>query len=452
MRNLSLNLRLCLLFTLTTVTIFGISAYISFIETKENIDEFFDTYQTVLARQLAAADWNGVKDGKHNHNFELLDELKGGEADDEAIGFAIFEQSGKLVFHDNENGKHFPFTKELKRFSNQRLDDDDKWRLLSIKTEDGNYIVTVGQELEFREDMAFDILEEFMAPWFAGFIFLIIVLILLTWKEFRPLRKLASTIAKRQGDDFSKIDTQQAPSEIRPLLSAMNLMLEKIETLREKEQSFIADSAHELRTPLTALKVQLEVAQMSEHNETLRKTALDKLGSGIERAAHLVEQLLALSRVDANSSLYSCNEPILWEKIIENLVLDYKDAAKAKDITFALRLKGNGPFERGNPMFATLLVRNLIDNAVKYSPQGAVIQITLKAKKLCVTNSGVTVDDAVLLRLSERFFRPAGQKENGSGLGLAIAKKIASLYGTDIAYSNVKSGFRVCVLKKADNF
>ena len=126
---------------------------------------------------------------------------------------------------------------------------------------------------------------------------------------------------------------------------------------------------------------------------------------------------------------------------------NYAEAAKKKNITLSSYIGATSPIVRGNHILAALLLRNLLDNAVKYSPNGAKITATVDNEEIAVVNSGTIVDEAVLARLSERFFRPAGQKETGSGLGLAIVKRIAGLYGCSLDFANTDDGFKAAVRK-----
>lgn len=219
----------------------------------------------------------------------------------------------------------------------------------------------------------------------------------------------------------------------------------------QKERSFISDSAHELRSPLTALKVQLEVAMLSENDPETLKKALSNLHQGIERSERLVEQLLALSRLEAASSGYAEEKnPLDWKALTDKAAEEQKEAADRKNITIATALAdGTAPFAEGNALLCSLLLRNLLDNAVKYSPDGAEISVSLGSGELCVFNGGARVEEEYLRRLSERFFRTPGQKESGSGLGLSIVKRIAEIHGCGVCFENTDGGFRVVVRRKA---
>lgn len=449
MKKLSLRLRLIVFFVTVSCIIWLVAGFASWKETREKIDEFFDTYQIALARQLATADWKNIASESQHITNQSVKNIHNADDEDEAIGFAVFDMSGKMIFHDNENGKHFNFLDAAGVFINQKIDDEDEWRIIRLKSTDGKYLIAVGQELEYRDEIAWDMAEEFMLPWAFGLVFLLLFIVVLMTVEFKPLNKLAQDLDGRDGNDLSPLAEEKIPQEIKPLIKAMNHMLKQIEHMMKRERSFVADSAHELRTPLTALKVQLEVAQLAADDEKTRTEALQKLEQGIERSARLVEQLLALSRIESFSSASSFkDEKINWEQISAAVFDEYKQAAKAKGIKLESDIAGEGPVEQGNPVLCSLLLRNLIDNAVKYSPENAVVLLNIRGKKMEVINSDTVVDEKIMEHLSERFFRPSGQKESGSGLGLSIVESIVSLYGCKVVFNNTESGFQVVVVSE----
>ena len=223
--------------------------------------------------------------------------------------------------------------------------------------------------------------------------------------------------------------------------------LTKAMKIEKMQSDFVANASHELRTPLTALKVQLEVLELSLDDKPARTEALKKLEGGIERASRLVEQLLALSKIDtASAAKLNEREIISWRQIWMQLKDDYRSEAEAKGIEIIEEFSGNGPIGEGNPVLCALLLRNLLDNAIKYSPNKAVIRAEIAEGSLKVINSDSCVDEKSLAKLGQRFYRPAGQKVPGSGLGLSIVKKIAEFYGCSVSFGNIDAGFVVEVL------
>lgn len=338
-----------------------------------------------------------------------------------------------------KTGKDFFFAPYVGNFIKQPVDGEE-WRIVWLASADGKYVIAVGQELDYRNDIVWEMTEEFILPWGVGICILLLLMILIITLEFRPLNRLASNLVRRSADDLSPLTEEKLPSEIRPLITSMNVLFEKINNMLERERGFIADSAHELRTPLTALKVQLEVLQLAQDDEYVRKEALLKLAAGIDRSARLVEQLLALSKAES-SQQSAIKEKIFWPQVISPLMDEYQEAAEAKHINLYYSDNGSGPFAEGNPLLAALIVRNLFDNAVKYSPDGAEVRIETGNGTLSVINTPAQVAEKHLSLLGRRFYRPAGQKQTGSGLGLSIVSRISELYGCTLHLRNVDNGF-----------
>ena len=443
MKKFSLKTRLMLMFTVVFVLIGAAAGALSWKETKESVDEFFDSYQMALARSLASADWSHVNSEIRAQTHRALKDIRDADDDDDAIGFAVFDNQGRRIFDDNEEGKEFSFNTQTGAFFNE-MNDDDLWRVIRVKSADGNFIIAVGQELEYRSDIAWDMIEEFMTPWLWGLAALLILMLLVIVREFRPLRRLVGDIKQRRPEDLSPLAADGLPTEITPLVGAVNGLLFKIENTFQRERRFVADAAHELRTPLTALNVQLEVLEMSADDQKSREKAVQNLSQGLKRAAHLVEQLLALSRLDASLAADEQKKEVLeWGKICRSIFDEYAEAAAEKNIKFVCEVGKEGPIDEGNPALAATIVRNLVENAVKYSPEGAAVSLKTTNGRLSVINSGVKVDEEHLSKLGQRFYRPSGQNEKGSGLGLSIVKLIAEYYGCALSFKNTEQGFCV---------
>lgn len=445
MKKLNLRFRLIIFSALISLTVFTTAGVLSWKECREKVDEFFDTYQIALARQLSTADWTHIVPEIQTVSDKLIEDIPNAENEEESIGFAVFNNSGKRIFHDGEKGRDFPPFGKTGSFGTERIDDED-WRVIRLMSTDEQYIIAVGQELDFRSDIVEEMFEEFMAPWGIGLAVLLAAIILMLTKEFSSLNRLAAQLKTRAADDLSPIDETNIPAEVTPLTREVNRLFGRIENMLQRERNFIADSAHELRSPLTALKVQLEVAQMSADNPAAIKESLHKLEQGIDRSAHLVEQLLAFSRIETGlNALPRDNVPLDWRQIAAQIKDECASAATAKQITVCEEISDPPPFQNGNPVWTALMLRNLVDNAVKYSPAGANVAITIKDGELSVFNSDITVDPEQLKHLGERFYRPAGQKIDGSGLGLSIVAKIASVYHCRTDCANTRDGFCVTI-------
>lgn len=448
MKKLSLRLRLILFFVIVSCAVWGCAGVLAWTETKEKIDEFFDTYQMAMARQLAGTNWNRIDKDIQKKTDNLLEDIQGADDEDEAIGFAVFDSSGRKVFHDDENGKDFAYQDISGSFVKQRVDGED-WRIIWIKSADGKFRIAVGQEIEYRDDMAWDMLEEFLTPWAIGLVILLLSVIGIISREFLPLRRLAKDIAVRKDDDLSPIADQNIPSEIKPLTNAMNQLLEKVNAVLQRERRFISDAAHELRTPLTALKVQLDVAKLSADDPKTLGITLDKLEQGINRSTRLVEQLLALSRLETSIQTGQIvAESLNWKFLCEQLTDEYRYDIAAKKLSLQISENGQGPFAEGNPVLVELMLRNLLDNAIKYSPQEAKIVINIGNSYIEVRNTDVQIKPQDLLKLGQRFFRVAGQNEKGNGIGLSIVKCIADFYACNLTFANPENIFCAKIERK----
>lgn len=446
MKKMSLRLRLIISFLIVSTCVWTAAAVISWQESRDQMDEFFDTYQLLLARQLSTADWTNLTADMQKKSNRLIENVDDdGEEEDEALGFAVFNRRGEMIFNDDENGRDFIYSPEASGFVNQKIGrKKDMWRIFWLTSADKNFTIAVGQELEFRDDAALELVEETLLPWLVGLSVLLLAVIWMVSRELRPLRRIADELSERDSDNLHPLSLSGQASEILPLIKAINTQFSRIEQMLQRERGFISDSAHELRSPLTALKVQLEVAQLADDDAAARHQALQKLNQGIDRSTRLVEQLLALSRLDSAAAAAN-DEPLDWPALVNAAVNEQLPAAEEKKINIKTSTDGSAPTTCGQPLLWALLLRNLLDNAVRYSPEEAQISIELKDETLSVTNSNTVVAAEYLPRLKERFFRPAGQKSTGSGLGLSIVERIAELHRCRVALTNDDGNFRVTV-------
>ena len=446
MKKMSLRLRLIISFLIVSTCVWSAAAVISWQESRDQMDEFFDTYQLLLARQLSTADWTNLTADMQKKSNRLIENVDDdGEEEDEALGFAVFNRRGEMIFNDDENGRDIIYSTAASGFVNQKIGrKKDMWRIFWLTSADKNFTIAVGQELEFRDDAALELVEETLLPWLVGLSVLLLAVIWMVSRELRPLRRIADELSERDSDNLHPLSLSGQASEILPLIKAINTQFSRIEQMLQRERGFISDSAHELRSPLTALKVQLEVALLADDDAAARHQALQKLNQGIDRSTRLVEQLLALSRLDSAAAAAN-DEPLDWPALVNAAVNEQLPAAEEKKINIKTSTDGSAPTTCGQALLWALLLRNLLDNAVRYSPEEAQISIELKDETLSVTNSNTVVAAEYLPRLKERFFRPAGQKSTGSGLGLSIVERIAELHRCRVALTNDDGNFRVTI-------
>lgn len=446
MSKLSLKQRLIVYFLFIAGVTWCISAFLAWNESREQIDEFFDTYQLALARQLSTADWDEVTVNTQKIADKVIDTLKNdGDEDDEALGFAVFDKNGKMVFHDNKKGRFFEYNDKASGFAQQSLGKKQKkWRIVWVKSIDGKYRIAIGQELDYRNEVALDMIEETILPWGIGLFILLLMCIWFIYKEFRPLQKIALDFDKRSADDLSSLEYRRIPKEVKPLIEAINGLLSKISKMIERERSFISDAAHELRSPLTALNIQLDVIELSQDDEKTKQKALKNLREGLVRSSHLVEQMLDFSRIEAQAESLK-KEEFLMRDVLLNVIEEQKFDAEKKDIKIVTKFNGVFGLKVGQRLLWSLLMRNLIDNAIKYSENGAEVVVEIYKDKMVFSNNKVEFNKKDVENLGKRFFRPAGQKNNGSGLGLSIVEKIALLHGCEVSFDVCDNVFKVVI-------
>lgn len=442
-QRLSLKLRLTLLFLVLSLAAWLAASVVAWQQTTHKLDKLFDTQQMLFAKRLLTMDIDELNAPARMR--EAPKKAKLGHLDDDVLAFAIYSTDGKMLLHDGENGQDIPYDYRRDGFENGQLKDDkDAWRFLWLTAPNGNYRIVVGQEWEYRQEMALDVVTSQLTPWLVALPLMLLLLIVLLSRELRPLKRLAHSLRHRAPDATEKLATDGVPTEVRPLLDALNHLFDRTQEMMTRERRFTSDAAHELRSPLTALKVQTEVAQLSLDDPAAQEKALAQLHTGIDRASRLVDQLLTLSRLDSLDNLDDIDAVPLAD-LLQSAVMDIYHHAQRAGIEIRLNIHAQVT-RSGQPLLLSLLVRNLLDNAVRYSPRGSAVDVTLNAQSFTVRDNGPGISPDALARIGERFYRPPGQDETGSGLGLSIVKRIAALHGMRVSLANVREGgFEVTV-------
>ncbi|HEY3986808.1 quorum sensing histidine kinase QseC [Cedecea sp.] len=443
----SLRTRLTVGFIVLTLAAAAFASTAAWYEARKSLNKLFDTQQLLFAKRLSVLDFDTMPNAESQlpRSKNMLKKHRG-KLDDDTLAFAIFTADGRLVLNDGDSGKGLTYSWHRDGFVDGQLEqDDDVWRLVWLTTPDGRFRIVVGQEWDYRNDMALDIVSAQLTPWLIALPLMLVLLIWLVSAELAPLRKLALKLQRRPPGDNSSLETQPLPLEVRPLVEALNQLFERTNAFMQRERRFTSDAAHELRSPLAALKVQAEVAQLAENDAQVREQALDHLHQGIDRASRLVEQLLTLSRLDSLAGLNDVQEVSL-QALLQESVMEAWHAAQRERVDIRLQMQEQPVIRRGQPLLLGLMLRNILDNAVRYSPAGSIVQVVLREHALEIIDNGPGVNPEYLPSLGERFFRPPGQLKTGSGLGLSIVSRIAALHGMQASFGNAEGGgFSVCI-------
>ena len=313
-------------------------------------------------------------------------------------------------------------------FSNVRAN-GTTYRIFSIQTD--NQTVQVAQDLAVRRSMASNLAFRTLGPIAVMMPILMVVVWWVVSGSLDPVSRVRRQVASRQADDLSPVSESGLPDEVRPLVQELNLLFGRVRTAFDAQQNFVADAAHELRTPLAALKLQTQSLERADSPEA-RQVAVGRLSAGIERATRLVEQLLVLARQEANAAP---RQAVDMAGIARRAVADLVGVAQARDIDLGLQ-RADAAEVQGQADALTILLRNLVDNAIKYTPSGGTVDVSVlmegRAVTVLVEDSGPGIPAEERERVFDRFYRVPGSDAAGSGLGLAIIKSIAERHGAKL--------------------
>ncbi|MDC7717987.1 ATP-binding protein [Vogesella sp. DC21W] len=385
------------------------------------VSELYDEQQQLFARQLyhtLPQLKSGASNARHEEN-----------ADHQAV--AIWDGQARALVADTDGMQLSPrpgFTGFV-----TSLHDKEIWRVYYYSGEQGT--VAVAQE----EGERWELMRGLLLTQLLWLIILPVAMLAIWWalgRGLSPLVLIRQQLQQRSTDDDTPLPTD-VPSEIRPLIDAMNQLIARVASTLQHERRFTADAAHELRSPLAGLRVQAELVQLLDE-PAARQAAIGKVLASVDRASHLVDELLALSRLEQQQTLPFA--PLSWPAIAEQAMAEVAAAATQRGTRLCLQLDGHGPLADGDASLLQLLLRNLLDNAVRYSPPGSQVALQIGPQQIQVLDNGPGIAAEHLARIGERFYRPAGQDASGSGLGLSIVGRIASLHRLQLAWHNRPEG------------
>ncbi len=303
----------------------------------------------------------------------------------------------------------------------------EPWRVFAARGGEGDVKVYVGERLGARGAILSAVMRSVLAP----LVVALPLLAALTWWAVRrgllPLRRLGEALGRRSPEATQPLVLADSADELQALVDALNSLFARIGRLIDAERRFTADAAHELRTPIAAIRAQAQVALAAE-DDASRRHALAATLQGCDRLTRLVEQLLVLSRLDARPP--ADHQSVDLAALARRTVAELAPQALERRQTVALEAPPHCEVPADETLLAVLL-RNLVDNAIRYSPAGAQVTLRLTAQDhrwhLAVDDSGPGLAPAELGRLGERFFRVLGSGESGSGLGWSIVRRIAEV-------------------------
>lgn len=377
---------------------------------------------------------------KKNLSDNATHESASDNDDFELIG-QIWDKNGKLVLSTHPE-KNIPLLSAsgiaTVTWQNQ------SWRTFSLPTKDNT--IQIVQSSDFREEASADIAESAVIP----IIVLIPALGLLIFGGvafgLRPLKRVAADLENRHADSMKPLVFQNLPTEIQSMVLSLNALLQRLSDSMEHQRQFIEDAAHELRTPLTALNLQAEIMSRSSDQHEISE-AIVNLKQGIARSTHLVEQLLSLAR-QQHVLKQAPFEIIELESLAKSVIEELIPIANSKNIDLGLA-STNMAYIRGNKQSIRTMLVNLIDNSIRYTPNGGTVDITVLTRThksiLEISDSGTGIPLADRDRVFDRFYRGLEHSVIGSGLGLAIVKSIVDSHQATIQLGDGKNGIGLSI-------
>jgi signal transduction histidine kinase len=313
------------------------------------------------------------------------------------------------------------------------------WRVFTLA--DASRTIQVAAPITVRSGRATAMALRILVPVLATIPLYGLLIWLIVGEGMKPLLQIAGAIRRRAPSSLDPLPERGLPEEVAPMVSELNALLGRLREAIDQQKRFTADAAHELRSPLTALQVQLDMLARARSPEESRE-ALESLRAGMRRAARLIEQMLTMARLEPEAAGETFTELDLGA-LAAAVAAELEPLAEAKRI--ALTLKQLDPVKvRGQAQALHTLVRNLVDNAIRYTPAGG--QVSLSVQKqgdlLCLqvddTGPGIPADER--LRVFDRFYRLPGSHAEGSGLGLSIVQQIAQAHGAEVSLAESAGG------------
>ncbi len=417
---------------LTTVVLVWIAAAaFTYYDAREEFGEILDAHLAQSASLLAVQASRELDEVETEH-APLLHKYS------RRVAFQVWENGRVLRLH-SANAPDQPLTERTQGFSDSVID-GHRWRVFSTWDESGKNLIHVAELTNDLDELAQDIAANLLKPLLFSLPLLAFLLWLAVARGLRPLVRLTAEVAQREPDNLAPLNAGTAPREVQPLIERLNRLFIRIDASLQKERRFTADAAHELRTPVSAIKAQAQVARAAS-TEAERNHALEKAILGCDRAAHLIDQLLTLARIDTLGS--EATETCQLRMIAAEVIASIAPMALNQNVRLELSA-GHDVTVPGNPVLLRILLRNLIDNAVRHTRPGTSVRIDVARERgqsyLSVADNGPGIPEAELGKVAERFYRPLGTNASGSGLGLSIVQRIAEIHAATLHLSAPEDG------------
>lgn len=450
---MSLRRRLVIILLCTLSGVWLFSATANYFDSRHQIEELLDAELAQSAQVLLALSDHELMEERlsgpttitiDEEQFIPRSELR--HRYNKRLAFQVWLGDSTLALR-SASAPQIPLSDVTRGYSDRQIA-NGPWRIFSLRHEKLPILVQVGERYDVRSGITNQIAMRMLFP----IIITLPIFAVIIWYgvgfAMRPLNRIAKDVATRALDHLHPVDYHHVPKEAQPLIHSLNNLLERLEKTLDGERRFIADASHELRTPLAAIKTQAQVAQ-SVTSPTEYQQALQKVINGVDKATRIAQQLLTLSRVDPVSPLKDFKKIDLCQSVTE-ILAELAPMAFKKNIDISLNEPCCGTIN-GNAGILGILINNLVDNAINYTPEGGVIVVDVSTQwnevRLSVSDSGPGIPEEEREKVLQRFYRGRGVTQSGSGLGLSIVRRIAELHQAQIVITDAfQGGLRVDVI------
>lgn len=420
---------------------------VTFIESRHEIEEIFDAQLSQAAGIISDLSLEHLERGEVKY-IKLPKDVFGHHYE-RNISFQVW-RGDELVLHSQS-------APETRLSTTPGFSDVDimgyPWRVFMLHTVGGRYTLYAAERYVVRNELITEITRGALYPLLVALPLVALFIWISIGRGLNPLKQLASEVEQRTPQTLMPLDPGVVPKEVSALTLALNALLQRLQEAFERETRFTADAAHELRTPLAGIKTHTQVAMRST-NDKERQAALENILIGVNRSTRLIEQLLTLARLEPEAFTQGF-VPVDLSKLVSETLTDISARAADKHIKLSFVddcLQSPVCYVSAYAPGISILLRNLIDNALRHTPEAGSIEVRLlraaSQVELTVTDSGPGIPAEARARVFDRFYRRNSGDGQGSGLGLSIVQRIAQLHQAELRLEEApsRSGLRVCVI------
>jgi two-component system sensor histidine kinase QseC len=436
--NPSIRQRLLLILITSLVVAWTATAFRNYQENRDEINELFDAQLAQAARALLSL-------SSHELHEQLAYDAQTGDAPtipepamprshkyEQKLAYQIWAGENRLAAHSSGAPTH-PMAEAYSVFQDRDFG-GARWRVYALADTANQVSVHVAERYEQRDSLSNSVALRSLGTLAISLPLLALLIWFGVGRAMGPLYRIARAVGRRQLTNLEPIPLRGVPTEATPLVEALNDLFKRLRGALENVYSFTSNAAHELRTPLAALKTHAQVAARTT-DDAMRREALAQVIIGADRATYLVDQLLTLARLDPEAVSLN-DETTNLQAVAEEVLAELAPDALAKDIELSLsaRCRGMVPGKQG---MLSILVRNLVENAIRYSPRAGRVAVSLFQDGddivLRVADSGPGIPKEEREKIFKRFYRCLGTGTSGSGLGLSIVQRIAEIHDAQIS-------------------